>query len=51
MPEGSTDDNPGKAEVQMVLYPGGDHHVAEEGRPSHRADYHRRIVEWVRKWA
>jgi dipeptidyl aminopeptidase/acylaminoacyl peptidase len=41
----------GKAEVQMVLYPGGDHHVAEEGRPSHRADYHRRIVEWIRKWA
>ncbi|MFL5431174.1 MAG: S9 family peptidase [Myxococcales bacterium] len=41
----------GRVPVEMVLYPGGDHHVAEEGRPSHRVDYHRRIVEWIRKWA
>lgn len=34
-------------EVQLVLYPGGSHHVVLAGRPSHRADYSRRVVDWV----
>lgn len=34
---------------QMVLYPGGSHQLAGSGRPSHRRDYHRRIVHWVCK--
>ncbi|HEU4409671.1 MAG TPA: S9 family peptidase [Polyangiaceae bacterium] len=37
----------GKAPVEFVRYPGGDHHLAEKGRPSHRVDYHRRIVDWL----
>lgn len=36
-----------ETEGRMVLYPGGDHALAASGRPSHRRDYHRRIVEWV----
>jgi len=32
---------------EMVLYPEGDHKLAGSGRPSHREDYHRRIVEWL----
>jgi len=34
-------------EGRMVLYPGGSHTLAASGRPSHRRDYHRRVVEWV----
>lgn len=34
-------------EVELVLYPGGSHHVVLSGRPSHRADYSRRVVDWV----
>jgi dipeptidyl aminopeptidase/acylaminoacyl peptidase/CubicO group peptidase (beta-lactamase class C family) len=33
--------------TRMVLYPGGSHLFILEGRPSHRADYCRRIVDWV----
>jgi dipeptidyl aminopeptidase/acylaminoacyl peptidase len=39
-----------KAPAEMVLYPSGHHDLAEDGRPSHREDYHRRIVEWVTRW-
>lgn len=30
----------------LVVYPGGTHSMAATGRPSHRADYHGRIVEF-----
>ncbi|HEY0482107.1 MAG TPA: S9 family peptidase, partial [Kofleriaceae bacterium] len=40
----------GKAPVEMVLYPRGHHDLAEAGRPSHRIDYHRRIVDWLERW-
>lgn len=33
--------------VEMVLYPGEDHHLVEEGTPSCRVDYITRLVEWV----
>jgi dipeptidyl aminopeptidase/acylaminoacyl peptidase len=33
--------------VQMVLYPGGSHLFILNGRPSHRADYSRRLADWV----
>jgi dipeptidyl aminopeptidase/acylaminoacyl peptidase len=36
--------------VQMVRYPGGSHLFILTGRPSHRVDYGRRLVEWVEKW-
>ncbi|MEV4258729.1 prolyl oligopeptidase family serine peptidase, partial [Spirillospora sp. NPDC049652] len=33
--------------VRLVRYPGGDHLFPLTGRPSHRADYSRRLVGWV----
>lgn len=39
-------DNP----AQMIIYPGGSHHLAGTGKPSHRVDYHRRLASWVQKW-
>jgi dipeptidyl aminopeptidase/acylaminoacyl peptidase len=36
--------------VEMVLYPGGDHHMAEEGSPQFRVDYVTRLVDWVDNW-
>lgn len=40
----------GKAPVEMVVYPGGHHDLAEDGRPSHRIHYHGRVVEWCEQW-
>jgi dipeptidyl aminopeptidase/acylaminoacyl peptidase len=40
----------GKAPVSYVRYPGGSHGFAVSGRPSHRVDFHRRIVEWAERW-
>jgi hypothetical protein len=40
----------GDTPVEMVLYPGGDHHVAEQGKPSHRVDDVTRLTEWVQRW-
>jgi len=37
--------------VEMVLYPDGDHHLAEEGAPRFRIDYVTRLVDWVERWA
>ena len=37
--------------VEMVLYPGGSHHLAEQGQPSFRRDYHQRLVDWIERWA
>ncbi len=34
-------------EVEMVRYPGASHLFILNGRPSHRADYSRRIVDWI----
>ena len=31
----------------MVVYPGGSHGLAASGRPSHREDYHQRIVDFL----
>ena len=34
-------------DVEMVLYPEASHLFVLQGRPSHRADWNRRIVDWV----
>ena len=39
------------AETLMVVYPGASHGLAKSGKPSHRVDYHQRIVDWVRRAA
>jgi dipeptidyl aminopeptidase/acylaminoacyl peptidase len=39
-----------RATAELVIYPEGHHSLAEDGRPSHRVDYHGRIVEWVERW-
>ncbi|MGH7911261.1 MAG: prolyl oligopeptidase family serine peptidase [Candidatus Dormibacteraceae bacterium] len=36
-----------RREVELVRYPGSSHSFPVAGRPSHRAEYQRRIVEWV----
>ena len=33
--------------ARLVLYPGGSHLFILDGRPSHRLDYCRRVVDWV----
>jgi dipeptidyl aminopeptidase/acylaminoacyl peptidase len=33
--------------AKLVVYPGGDHGLAGEGKPSHRVDFHRRFAAWV----
>lgn len=38
-------------DAQMVVYPGGGHGMAKSGKPSHRRDYHQRIVDWVERYA
>ena len=38
------------APCRMVVYPGGSHSLASSGKPSHRLDYHQRIVDWVEQW-
>ncbi|HYG08120.1 MAG TPA: prolyl oligopeptidase family serine peptidase [Stenotrophomonas sp.] len=35
------------SKARMVIYPEGSHTLAGSGRPSHRRNYHRRIVEWL----
>jgi len=40
----------GGAPAELVLYPGGSHHVFGEGKPSHRLDIQHRIVEWLERW-
>jgi dipeptidyl aminopeptidase/acylaminoacyl peptidase len=36
--------------AEMVLYPGGDHHVYESGPPSQRVDVMTRMVNWLERW-
>jgi dipeptidyl aminopeptidase/acylaminoacyl peptidase len=40
----------GKAPAEFVRYPGASHPFMINGRPSHRLDYHRRVVEWVQRY-
>ena len=40
----------GKAATELVLYPGGDHHLYETGKPSHRLDVVRRMASWIDLW-
>ncbi|MEU0940850.1 serine hydrolase [Embleya sp. NPDC005971] len=37
--------------TRLVLYPGGSHLFILSGRPSHRLDWNRRIVDWVEQYA
>ncbi|MGA4843807.1 serine hydrolase [Streptomyces sp. G45] len=37
--------------AELVLYPGGAHLFPLAGRPSHRADFNRRVVDWVERHA
>jgi dipeptidyl aminopeptidase/acylaminoacyl peptidase len=37
----------GKVPTEFVRYPGGSHMFIAQGRPSHRVDYNRRVVDWV----
>lgn len=39
----------GCAHAAMVVYPGGSHSLARAGRPSHREDYHGRIVDFLQQ--
>lgn len=40
----------GGAPTEMVLYPGGSHHVFGTGKPRHRLDIQHRIVDWLERW-
>ena len=37
--------------TRLVLYPGGSHIFPLLGKPSHRLDYNKRIVDWVERYA
>ncbi|MEW1926346.1 serine hydrolase [Streptomyces sp. NPDC088360] len=37
--------------TELVLYPGGAHLFPLDGLPSHRADFNRRVVDWVEQYA
>jgi dipeptidyl aminopeptidase/acylaminoacyl peptidase len=37
--------------ARIVLYPGASHLFVIDGRPSHRLDYNRRVVDWVELYA
>ena len=37
----------GNKRSMMVIYPGGSHSLAGSGTPSHRVDYHERVVKWI----
>lgn len=39
----------GNREAALVVYPQGSHGLASSGRPSHRRDYHARIVDWLER--
>lgn len=40
----------GRVPCGFVRYPGGSHLFLGQGRPSHRVDYCRRVVEWVERY-
>jgi dipeptidyl aminopeptidase/acylaminoacyl peptidase len=37
----------GKVPTEFVRYPGGSHMFIAQGRPSHRVDFNRRVVDWI----
>jgi dipeptidyl aminopeptidase/acylaminoacyl peptidase len=37
-------------EVELVRYPGASHLFILSGRPSHRFDYNRRVIDWLARW-
>ena len=37
--------------ARIVIYPGGSHVFVINGRPSHRLDYNRRVVDWITQHA
>jgi dipeptidyl aminopeptidase/acylaminoacyl peptidase len=37
--------------ARLVIYPGGSHLFVVNGRPSHRLDYNRRVVDWLELYA
>ncbi|MCK9489593.1 MAG: prolyl oligopeptidase family serine peptidase [Xanthomonadales bacterium] len=37
----------GKTPTRLVLFPGGNHHVATTGRPSHRETWYGQLVDWL----
>lgn len=37
--------------AELVIYPGAAHGFPRSGKPSHRADWNRRIVDWVVRYA
>jgi len=36
--------------TRLVVYPGASHLFIRSGRPSHRADFNRRTVQWFEQW-
>ena len=38
------------APARLVRFPGGDHHAATTGTPSHRVVYFRELVDWLERW-
>jgi dipeptidyl aminopeptidase/acylaminoacyl peptidase len=40
----------GRAQTELVMYPGGGHHFFESGKPSHRLDVVTRMVAWLQRW-
>ena len=42
---------PGRAPpARVVRYPGASHGFVVIGRPSHRVDFNRRVIDWVETW-
>jgi dipeptidyl aminopeptidase/acylaminoacyl peptidase len=41
----------GKVPTEFVRYPGGSHMFIAYGRPSHRVDFNRRVIDWVTRHA
>jgi dipeptidyl aminopeptidase/acylaminoacyl peptidase len=37
----------GKVPTELVRYPGSSHLFLRNGRPSHRVDYNRRVIDWM----
>lgn len=37
----------GNAPAEMLLFPGGSHHVSSTGKPSHRVAYYQSVIDWL----
>ena len=40
----------GNVPTEFVRYPGGSHSFVGQGRPTHRVDYTRRVMEWIERY-